>query len=255
MFCRKCGARIDGSGRFCGSCGAVVEQQAQTAPIQTDAYAHTAAQPNKKVRNKTIGIIVCALAAVLVLVGVIAAFSKTETPDVVVEKYLNALLAFDYDEICKYSAIDYETYINEALTYASLFSSSDDRQYLLDTYGMTDIKKIFQEVIKEEIVEYLKDNYGRDYVIDVSISGSTELTKSEMNKQIEAFRTDFNSYVDADTLVPLNKVKAMCSVRGRMSIEGSYDDDSETFEVYCVKIGGKWKVLCGSDMDIPTFGW
>lgn len=241
MFCKRCGAQIGEQEKWCGSCGAFIDRgEGQRDAENADSHG-------AKKKHRTVGIAACAIVGVLIIVGVIAILNKSEKPEVVVEKYLNASMAFDYDTINKYSAFDMGTVMEWEL---ANYSTSEDeiREQLLDEYGMTDIKKIFQGPLKEKAYESLKSQYGADYIISVNIADTTELSKSEMNDQLDAYRDILDSEdVPASNLIDIDKIKGMCRVRGKLSIEGSKDEDSDAFELYCVKMGGKWKVFADPD--------
>jgi len=198
---------------------------------------------SKVKNNKRIGLVSGALVVVTVLLGVIAGFSRSEKPEAVVKKYYHASMAADYDMICKYSAINLEALLKALFSSMSL-SEDEIKQELRDKYGTDDIKKMYEGPIKESLHEGLKNRYGSDYTISVSVSGAEQLSDDEMQRQIDEFWGAFADVnVNMEKLIPLNQIKAMSRVRGRIAIEGSQNQNLESFELYCLKIDGKWRVL------------
>jgi hypothetical protein len=252
MFCGKCGAQVNDSERFCGSCGAEMNNQPQ---VQYSAQPTYGEEKPKKSKNKLIGFIACALVAVLVIVGAVAIFGRSEKPEIVVEKYLNASLEFDFKEIEKYSAINIEAALTAALA-SSYLSESEIAERLMDEYGTTNIRKIYEGSLKEQAQENMRDEFGIDYTLTVKVSGTSDLSESEMNRQIESLRDSFeDSNINPDDLIKLNKIKDMCRVRGNVTIEGSDDEDTQTFELLCVKMDGKWKVLGNPSSPLSSFDY
>lgn len=208
---------------------------------------------NKK--NKIIGIIALSVALVIIIIGAISFFTRGEEPEVVTEKYINAHISHDYDTLSEYSALNVEQTMKLVLTN---FPKTQDevRSKLLEEYEMTDVKKIYEGPLKNELNEDFKNEYGADYIVSVDITSTEELTESEMNYKISMYEENYDSLkeqyndtvitedgIDINNLVDLSKINAMCRVRGRLSVSGSDDSDYDTFEMYCVKMGGKWKVL------------
>ena len=72
MFCGKCGTQVENSEKFCGSCGAVSNQQ---PVVQTNQANQTmVTQTPKATNNRLIGIIACAVVLVIVIIGAVAIF-------------------------------------------------------------------------------------------------------------------------------------------------------------------------------------
>ena len=242
MFCGKCGAQVNDEERFCGSCGAVMNEQPEVQQAQYSAQPTYGGESPPKSKNKLIGVIACAVVAVLVIVGAVSIFGSGEKPEVVVEKYLSASFNFNYDKLAKYSAMDMDAAM-KAMMLSSSLSENDIAEKLMDEYGTTSIKKIFEGPLKEQAQESMIDQYGADYTFNIKVTGSSDLSKSDMSKQIESLRSSLESSINPDKIIKLEKITVMCRVRGSATIEGSDGSDTQTFEMLCVKIGGKWKVL------------
>ena len=76
MFCVKCGEKIEAGERFCGGCGApVLEQPTQRQQEQTFVRETASSAPVKNNNNKLVGLITCAIVAIIVIIGVSSLFS------------------------------------------------------------------------------------------------------------------------------------------------------------------------------------
>ena len=77
MFCGKCGATVEPGVKFCGSCGEVMEVVSNSAsPQNVGAYQTAApAETATKTNYKLIGIIACAIALLVVVIGLGSLFS------------------------------------------------------------------------------------------------------------------------------------------------------------------------------------
>jgi len=243
MFCGKCGTQVENGARFCPSCGTPVEAQPAAQVNQYEAYEPAAAsvQPTTgKYSHKLVGAIACAVVVVIVIVGAILIFGGSGKPDTVTEKYLSALFDFNYGELNKYSAINMDAAMQELFAYDDSIS-----QGIMDYYGTTNIKKLFEGPIKTQMIQGLKDQFGNNYSIRITVTDTTDLTKSQVNSMISDLRTSLedSDISNPDKIIKTSSIKAICRVSSTVTIKGSEDSDSQTINLYCAKMGGKWKVL------------
>ena len=236
MFCAKCGIQVENEVKFCSSCGGAVGEQVQ-API--DGYISMEVLPPKKSVRKLICIIACIMIVVTAISVTLAMLLKVESPETVAEKYLNASYSFDYDSVNRYSVINEEMFMK-----ALPLTEAEFKEKLLDEYGMTDIKKIFQGPMKEEAFSEFKDGYGADYKITFSVFDITYLSNYEMRNMVDSFRKFFSREAfDVNELTLFDKIEEICIVSVEAAISGSKDRDTNTVELHCAKIDGRWKVL------------
>ena len=227
MFCKRCGAKIDDGAKFCGACGAVISKTPQ-------------APPTAKAGHKRIGMISCGIAAIIIIACFLTIFNIGEKPEVVTEKYVKAVYGFDYDTVNKYSAINVDTIVKQILSVTSL-SDNDIARAFISIYGTSSIKKIYEGPLKKQAQDILTAQYGKDYTYKIDIISKTGLPLSERTQQIDSLNSSFKNVI-IGKLIDVSNIKAICHVNGNIIVNGK-GDSQKAFNVLCVKIGGKWKVL------------
>lgn len=228
MFCGNCGKELPDGSRFCSGCGQQLKIAAPNLNQQAAAY-EPAKSPVKKLQYKHIGIIACAIIAVIaILVGV--KLTGGGSAEKVTEKYMEALCDLDFNKMSKYSIID----IEEILNLTNLISSE---------YAA-------QDAISNQLKSALKDQFGDDYKISVDIYDTTKISKSDLNSALDSI-TDDLSYGDVDlsSLVDVSGIKEACYVSAELTISGELDRESQAYQVLCVKKSGKWKVVFPQEDD------
>ena len=236
MFCGKCGAKIEEGVRFCGSCGEIVDSgpasQANQfyggpAPQSNQYYSGHGgptpqAQSNQyykgspsplKLNNKMIGIIACAMVAVIVVVAIAGAGGGYKS---VVSKYFKAI----------------ET-TNEN-TYYSLLQNEYIRYMTVDSWykNTNEFKKDIKKELEEELDSF-KSSYGANIKFSHRIVNATKFTREEL-QEAEAYLV--NSYgFKRGQLKDAYKLKIDLTVKGS---RGSGEYEITNFIV--VKIGNKW---------------
>lgn len=246
MCCPKCGAQIEEGAKRCSDCGAPVGE-------------HSKEQQAKKKHKHRFAIIVCAMmTAGVVIVGVILIIyggwnqksSGSDGPKYATEKCFNALYSFDYDTLSQYYALDVGSTMIKLIEYESATPLSDSavNQLLSAKYETPVIKTIFEGALKTSGLQQIKDQLGADATITVYITETTDLTQSQMDSAISNMNLSFGLYgVDLNSSISLSNIQTMCEVRGNIIMRGRINAETDNFDVYCLNIGGEWKVLDTSD--------
>jgi hypothetical protein len=183
---------------------------------------------------------------------------RNATPEEVTERYLNATLVdFDLNTVRKYSAIDIDVLYTKFIQHAEdkySVSQADIYEYIMDELGTTDFNKIYA-IAKDEVNEFFIEMYGADYKTTISIFEERELTATEINEVLDKLWKSNIYYpeladmgvstriLQINGIIPLEKITAISYVQGRMTITGSIRNDSNAFNIMCVKIDGAWQVL------------
>jgi beta-lactam-binding protein with PASTA domain len=184
-------------------------------------------------------------------------FRQSETPQTVAEKYMTAIIEFDYDNLNKYSAIDFNVAYDWSIEYANKNSISETelKEYLSSEYGTSDIKRIYENQLKEMVLEFTEETLGADAKITINIFEAQELSATEMNETLDKlwnpsrhfqYLGDMgisNQLLQINGLIPLEDVTAMYYIHGRTNATGSLMRESEAFTRICVRINGEWKML------------
>jgi len=199
--------------------------------------------PGRTSTHKTIGVIACVVAFAVVLGLVIGLTTRTEKPETVAQKYLNAEFAYDYDTINTYSAISLDVLLEAELA-SNLGFDENLTETLMDKYGTANLKNIFEGPLKDSAQENWTSQYGTDVTATFVVLGTTVLSQPQIYSAISDMRSELGGYgVDPDTLFDFGSIKAMTKVHTNFEISGSDGSDSFELDVYCVKVGRAWKVL------------
>ena len=268
MFCQKCGKKLENGATFCDGCGTPVQ------PAQVPNIVEPTPRKVKFLNKKTIGIIVSVAVAVVIILALVLVLTLggAGNPEKSAEKYIEASSEIDIASASKYGAFDINKflylYVDAIESYAE---ESDNSEYFLesleDEYGTDDIKEALDIMLEEQVQETkdeLVDEYGADYEIIVSARKGKEITGDELEEKIEDFNNDIESieaglnmfdedasmddfYIDSDD------VKKMFEVKVTVKIDGKEATDKETIDLFCIKIGGNWKVLTVDDLGIDLY--
>ena len=252
MFCGKCGAEIENDAKFCGSCGEVtvveetVSQQVnaeESAPAEgvSEVQAAGTAAPAFKLNNKLIGIIACGVIALAAVIAGIFIFGS-EKPETVVEKYANASMTGNYNEIKKYSAYNVDKLV-KAYYEAEGYTEKEFNEMLKDEYDVKNIDEYYKKNA-EESKKYLSEEFGKNYKFTVKVKDFEKYTTKERKEFIEEIREEFEDEdFDIKSIINLDKITEVAVYGVELTISGSEKKDSMEDELYLVKIGGKWRVL------------
>ena len=173
------------------------------------------------------------------------------TPEEILKNYLDAYSKWDFTAMIKYEAIDYnylikETYTNKGLT------EEQFNDLLLKNYNSKNITE-YLNYTKENAIEECLQKYGENYKITYNVTGSKDLTETEIPDQIKKIQNDgtIKTIKNIGSVLNINGIGDICVFEIEKDTESDVDGeskvDTEKYEMRCVKISQRWYVL-----DIPT---
>lgn len=283
MFCQNCGQEIPDDSRFCDYCGqpqqvydgqGTGEQQGYgpygEPPVNydTQGYGNQPVYGTEPKRNsgKLIGIIVCLLAAVVIIVILRACFGgKPTTPLNNIQKIINK----QETDITK---------IVDATTPGFVSDAYKDMLKVLK--GNKQYKKEMKEILKNSedqmddlwanMFDHYEDKYGKNVKISYKVKKKEKLTKDEKKSISEGYAAfaDLSSGVTAcienldkctelsdkeiNKLVKiveklekkLEKIKVTDGYLMTVDVitKGKDDDDSEKVDIVVIKVDGDWTI-------------
>ena len=241
-FCGKCGAALRAGAHFCVSCGKVVEAETNFVQPANFNTIPTTIPKKKKLNNKSIGVIACAVALVVVIIVAINIFSVGNNPKKILKNYMTASLSQDFNTITKYSAYDFNNLIKEMYTSQGLTEKEFLRELEKQT-GFKSIKDIFNNLSKEAVTE-LKKEFGSNYKVSFEIIDSSPLKKSDITSSIDNLSSFFdrNDY-NGSKIIKLDRITEMVEYDIEVTIKGNKDEDTANITFVMVKVGGKWRVF------------
>lgn len=187
-FCGNCGAQIDENAKVCGQCGTPVEDSTKIPPVKI-------IDPEKKKKNKKIFKIVIALALVVaVAVTAINVISKFTGYNGLLRKVMTAYEGYDIDtlvslssDIYYYGEEDYvESYFENSVGSAlDSFETSVGHSYQFsyevnETYTMSERKT--KEVL--DGIEYTYPDFDVSIIEEMVVSDIT-VTAKQGSKSVE----------------------------------------------------------------------
>lgn len=254
LFCSNCGSKIEPGQEFCVECGARIEAIPQAGATMGSSYESGSSAGGKKgIDGKIIGII--AAAAAVVIIAVIAVVTLSGGYKRVISSQVSLVNSkttktADYGKFMPYSALTanyYKAYnklleeINEKDSgeYEENFMDAVDDEYenFEDDYGKN-------WKIKSEIKKTKKCGKNKTSDLDDSWENWVDSIQDDLKYKKKMYDDVDDDYFDAvekeiDKLEKMKVTKAY-EVKVKYTIKGKEDDDSETAEIYIVKIGGKW---------------
>lgn len=157
MYCKKCGAPLDDDALFCSSCGQKVQESTQT-------IAKNVGQTNKKT-PRWIGIVLCAVLAIVVLGSLGESTSKTSG-------YNSASVKSSYSS----SKSNYSTYSGSVTTPSA--DVSTEYQNAL-TKGLSYAKNLHMS--KKGVYDQLTSSYGEGFSTDAAQYAIDHMTGVDWN--------------------------------------------------------------------------
>ncbi len=157
MYCKKCGAPLDDDALFCSSCGQKVQESTQT-------IAKNVGQTNKKT-PRWIGIVLCAVLAIVVLGSLGESTSKTSG-------YNSASVKSSYSS----SKSNYSTYSGSVTTPSA--DVSTEYQNAL-TKGLSYAKNLHMS--KKGVYDQLTSSYGEGFSADAAQYAIDNMTGVDWN--------------------------------------------------------------------------
>ena len=157
MYCKKCGAPLDDDALFCSSCGQKVQESTQT-------IAKNVGQTNKKT-PRWIGIVLCAVLAIVVLGSLGESTSKTSG-------YNSASVKSSYSS----SKSNYSTYSGSVTTPSA--DVSTEYQNAL-TKGLSYARNLHMS--KKGVYDQLTSSYGEGFSADAAQYAIDNMTGVDWN--------------------------------------------------------------------------
>ena len=250
IFCGNCGAELPDDAQFCTNCGhsvpaksaesegtetvnAAVETDAAAEPTAaapaspTDSASQPAAAPSSAEtapvqNNKNLIPIIIggAAAAVLLIVLIVSISLGGGGYKKAINNYFDVMFRGKADKIEKLYPPEYLDWYE------------DEYNKELD-----DIKDDYEET-REDALEYIEDEYGKNFKATYKITDKKELS----DKKLKTIQDNLKEKYD----IAKKSVKKAYKLDLDVELKGKDDEDSDELTVYAVKIGGNW-YLCDED--------
>lgn len=209
-YCGSCGAEVEEDAKVCGNCGVPLDGGAAAPKVELK-------MPNK-VNNeniKKIVIIAAVVVAVLIIGGIALKIVKNNTG-------YRAMLNKAFKAVQK---ADAEGFMNEMSV------------YIEDKYGDDDLLEDYINEQMNEYLDYVEDEVGAEPRITYEVKKATRLSDRKL-KQIKDDLEDSDKDYDPDGL------KKAVNVDLKLKIKGPDDDMEDSInDILLVKENGKWKIL------------
>lgn len=179
MFCPKCGSQNKDAARFCGTCGASLnnqghEQSVQPAQAVEPVQTVQPVQPNapKKSMSKIAKIVLVeAIAVVVLLFGVSKIVGGKYTPETVATEYVEAMLAQDWSDVYEYSDFPKSEYLTK-----QMFVNAHDMGSEKITYRSMTARDVTERgaTYKTYLIDYVEGDtlYESSQYVNLVKSGS-----------------------------------------------------------------------------------
>lgn len=238
-FCSKCGLEIQSGVAFCPNCGNAVANSNIGGNNTTP----------KKSKNKLVGLIACALALIVVIVGVVSIISMATAGNYekVAVKYAESYFRADYDGIK--DSLPYD--VDEM--FYDMFRAMCREQDMSLEEGYEEFEEEFEISINgaDDLLPKYCDGYARmisdeneEYSIEVEVSDTRELEDYEIEAAIDENNYYYSEWgVDLGDYVDEDKIKKGYEVQLSVTFDNGEYVDTEEITYTVVKYGGKWKVL------------
>ena len=229
-FCNNCGAQMEDQATFCPNCGAAnnAAPAAPKAPAANKAAdvageylgkASAAVNAYIKKAKKNPKILVtpaAAVAAVIVVIIILSLVFQYPGAAGAINRYYDANYEGKSGQIKNLAPEEYWDWV--------------DDKYEIDA---KDVKEYYDDEIKEDRVDDLEDEYGKNYKVTFKKDDQDDVKKKDLKKIAEFLKEKYD--------IKKDDVKAAVKVDGELVIKGSEDDDDDDVEdAYVIKIGGKW---------------
>lgn len=215
MFCGKCGAKVADNAAFCGMCGARLNAAPVTAaaPVPPAAPAPKAPVDPAGKRNRAVGIIAVAVAAVLVLALVITAgvLLFGGGCESTVNTFLEGVMEPDGSKVLK------------ALP-------KEDVEIMLEESGCED---------RNELAEYLEENIEESFGYIELIYGDFEITwdildaRDVSRRDLKDIQAAYEDELDV-------KVSAAKEVEVELTARYGKEEEDKNVTFVVIKIGSSW---------------
>ena len=222
-FCENCGAAMDDGDAVCGQCGTPVGSVGGTAPQTNSGAVNSQPQANNgepKAPNANnsafIGKIVCAVIALIVVIGIVNVVGKSSSYDSVLKKMVKAIKNDDTD-----------AFIN--------ISSQVGQAIHNEQYGECSYEDMIDNFLETKLDNYEDQVDGKVKSITYKIKDKQEITDRKLKKLKDTISDQYD--VDADDISNMMNVTLKLKIKGK---DETTKDDLDN--VVLIKEKGKWKV-------------
>lgn len=231
-FCGSCGAQLDDSAKICGICGTPLA--GVSAKTKIPGINEISISPKQKEMVKKYaplaGIAIVALIVVIIIISTIAGSVGYKGA---VKKYFKA-----------YQKLDAEILYDLHSSYDEEVADFHDRDYdeKDEIDNLDDYLDMFDESMKDEV--------GRDYKVKYKIVDkyklddrdferlSEDLAKSNGAEEYNEKKDEYEPAIDLEDIAS----KVMC-VEIEVTVKGKKDTEEYDLELYLAKEKGGWKVI------------
>jgi Predicted membrane protein len=222
-FCENCGAAMDDGDAVCGQCGTPVGSVGGVAPQTNSGTVNSQPQANNgesKASNANnsafIGKIVCAVIALIVVIGIVNVVGKSSSYDTVLKKMVKAIKNDDTD-----------AFIN--------ISSQVGQAIHNEQYGEGSYEDMIDNFLETKLDNYEDQVDGKVKSITYKIKDKQEITDRKLKKVKDTISDQYD--VDADDISNMMNVTLKLKIKGK---DETTKDDLDN--VVLIKEKGKWKV-------------
>ena len=216
-YCGSCGAEVEEDAKVCGNCGVPLDVGAGTTPKVEFKI------PNK-VKNediKKIIIIAIVVVAIIILGAIVLKVVKNNTG-------YRAMLNKTFKAVQK---ADAEGFMNQLSV------------YIEDTYGDDDLLEDHIDAQLNKYLDNIEDEVGAEPKITYEVKKATRLSDRKL-KQIKDALEDSDKDYDSDAL------KKAMNLDLQLKIKGPDDDMNDSVnDILIIKENGEWKILSFSTFD------
>lgn len=206
MFCGKCGAENTEKAMYCAKCGAKIGTEQEISGKIPDFYN----QPDISNKNRKVGMIAVAVAAVFIIILLGGAFGGRSYKSTV-NQFFNAMYNADAEKIINLLPDGLIDYVKKTGIY-----SEDDLEMLGG-----ELTSLWGNV---------GSTFGNDWEVSHRIISAEELSKSGLA-----------NIQDAYELVGV-KVKDAKTVKVEVTAEGGGKEYSDFMEISVIKVGRSWYI-------------
>lgn len=205
MFCGKCGAENQDNAEFCTNCGAKLNKG-----VKTNATTVSLSSQNDK--NRKVGIIAVAVAAVVIIILGIFLFGG-RSYKATIQKYVNATFDADAEEMFNLIPEDMIDYMLEE-----------------DGYDHSDLNDLIDEINEdlEDQIDSLDSYLGEGWEFDYEILYAGDIKGDDLDDIKD-------SYEDANV-----KVSAAKEVEVELTVMADETESSNSLDISLIKVGRSW---------------
>lgn len=219
-FCENCGAAMDDGDAVCGQCGTPVGSvapQTNSGAVNPQFQANNGEPKTPNANNSAfIGKIVCAVIALIVVIGIVNVVGKSSSYDTVLKKMVKAIKNDDTD-----------AFIN--------ISSQVGQAIHNEQYGEGSYEDMIDNFLETKLDNYEDQVDGKVKSITYKIKDKQEITDRKLKKVKDTISDQYD--VDADDISNMMNVTLKLKIKGK---DETTKDDLDN--VVLIKEKGKWKV-------------